>query len=257
MTLAPARFLSADRAPAVSRARAHAADRACRGARCRRRARHRTCRQCCRRIVSLLDGDADRHRQPGSQRRRRRARFASSALLATLPYPIKVQPRIDDFATVHSTGRTVPLIGLDLVADHPDGLHAPSDEQADTERTSQHHVSRRQRLGQLESGSQGRRHAGTSDQRRGSALQGARRPEGFRRQRRPCADGHRRRAARRESHQPRRPRPADRSAAHLRWTNGSSASAPCCPPASSFAARAARPTRIAACSAPSAGTCAS
>ncbi len=47
--------------------------------------------------------------------------------LATLPYPIKVQPRIDDFATVHSTGQTIPLIGLDLVADHPEGFTASED----------------------------------------------------------------------------------------------------------------------------------
>jgi putative ABC transport system permease protein len=53
-------------------------------------------------------------------------------LLATLPYPIQVQPRIDDFATVHSTGRTVPLIGLDLIADHPAGFTSGGDEQADT-----------------------------------------------------------------------------------------------------------------------------
>ncbi len=42
--------------------------------------------------------------------------------LATLPYPIKVQPRIDDFATVQPDGMTVPLIGFDLVADHPEGF---------------------------------------------------------------------------------------------------------------------------------------
>lgn len=42
--------------------------------------------------------------------------------LATLPYPIKAQPRIDDFATLHNSGQTVPLIGLDLIADHPEGF---------------------------------------------------------------------------------------------------------------------------------------
>ena len=42
--------------------------------------------------------------------------------LAALPYPIKVQPRIDDFATLHNGGQTVPLIGLDLIADHPEGF---------------------------------------------------------------------------------------------------------------------------------------
>ena len=42
--------------------------------------------------------------------------------LATLPYAIKVQPRIDDFATVQPGGQTFPLIGFDLVADHPEGF---------------------------------------------------------------------------------------------------------------------------------------
>jgi putative ABC transport system permease protein len=36
--------------------------------------------------------------------------------LATLPYPIRVRPRIQDFVTVEATGQTVPLIGLDLIA---------------------------------------------------------------------------------------------------------------------------------------------
>ncbi len=36
--------------------------------------------------------------------------------LATAPYAIEVHPRIEDFATVMSTGRGVPLLGLDLVA---------------------------------------------------------------------------------------------------------------------------------------------
>jgi putative ABC transport system permease protein len=47
--------------------------------------------------------------------------------LVRLPYPIKVQPRLDDFAIIPSTGQTIPLIGLDLVAEHPDGF-TPSDE---------------------------------------------------------------------------------------------------------------------------------
>ncbi|MGB8768724.1 MAG: FtsX-like permease family protein [Candidatus Korobacteraceae bacterium] len=39
--------------------------------------------------------------------------------LATLPYAIQVRPRIEDYAVVPATGQTVPLIGLDLIADHP------------------------------------------------------------------------------------------------------------------------------------------
>jgi putative ABC transport system permease protein len=36
--------------------------------------------------------------------------------LATLPYDLAIRPRIEDFATIVSTGRTVPLIGVDLLA---------------------------------------------------------------------------------------------------------------------------------------------
>jgi putative ABC transport system permease protein len=37
--------------------------------------------------------------------------------LAMLPYPLRVRPRIEDYAVVADSGETVPLIGLDLVAD--------------------------------------------------------------------------------------------------------------------------------------------
>src|ERR1700678_1855356 len=40
--------------------------------------------------------------------------------LATLPYSIRVQPRIQDFATVVATGQTVPLIGIDLIGESAD-----------------------------------------------------------------------------------------------------------------------------------------
>ena len=43
--------------------------------------------------------------------------------LATLPYPITVRPRIEDFAVVEATGQTVPLIGLDLIAERPENLN--------------------------------------------------------------------------------------------------------------------------------------
>src|ERR1700758_3881650 len=39
--------------------------------------------------------------------------------LATLPSPITVRPRIEDYAVVEATGQTVPLIGLDLIAEAP------------------------------------------------------------------------------------------------------------------------------------------
>ena len=41
--------------------------------------------------------------------------------LATLPYSITVRPRIEDYAVVEATGQTVPLIGLDLIAERPAG----------------------------------------------------------------------------------------------------------------------------------------
>jgi len=39
------------------------------------------------------------------------------ARLATLPYPIHIEPQVADYATVVSTGRLVPLLGIDMVAD--------------------------------------------------------------------------------------------------------------------------------------------
>lgn len=39
------------------------------------------------------------------------------ARLATLPYPLKLHPRIEDYAVVSETGRTIPLIGVDMLAD--------------------------------------------------------------------------------------------------------------------------------------------
>lgn len=40
--------------------------------------------------------------------------------LATLPYAVRVRPRIQDFATVVATGQTVPLIGIDLIGESVD-----------------------------------------------------------------------------------------------------------------------------------------
>jgi putative ABC transport system permease protein len=44
--------------------------------------------------------------------------------LATLPYPIRVRPRIQDFVTVEPSGQTVPLIGLDLIGEATDQIVA-------------------------------------------------------------------------------------------------------------------------------------
>jgi putative ABC transport system permease protein len=40
--------------------------------------------------------------------------------LATLPYAIRVRPRIQDFVTVVATGQTVPLIAIDLIGESAD-----------------------------------------------------------------------------------------------------------------------------------------
>jgi putative ABC transport system permease protein len=37
--------------------------------------------------------------------------------LARLPYPLRISPRIEDHATLASTGETVPLIGIDAIAE--------------------------------------------------------------------------------------------------------------------------------------------
>lgn len=42
--------------------------------------------------------------------------------LATLPYPIRVRPRIQDFVTAEPSGQTVPLIGLDLIGEATDQI---------------------------------------------------------------------------------------------------------------------------------------
>ena len=47
--------------------------------------------------------------------------------LATLPYAIQVRPRIEDYAVIMATKQTVPLIGLDFVGDHPQGLNSSNE----------------------------------------------------------------------------------------------------------------------------------
>lgn len=42
--------------------------------------------------------------------------------LATLPYNLIVHPRIEDYAVVAETGETVPLLGIDLINDHPSNI---------------------------------------------------------------------------------------------------------------------------------------
>src|SRR5712692_3589947 len=50
------------------------------------------------------------------------------ARLVTLPYPIRVSPRIEDFAAVQPGGEVVPVVGLDLIAEafsHANTAQAP------------------------------------------------------------------------------------------------------------------------------------
>jgi putative ABC transport system permease protein len=46
--------------------------------------------------------------------------------LATLPYPLRVRPRLEGLATAVDLERTAPLIGLDLVAEATTGESAPA-----------------------------------------------------------------------------------------------------------------------------------
>jgi putative ABC transport system permease protein len=39
------------------------------------------------------------------------------ARLATLPYPLKIHPRIEDYAVISGRPRTVPLLGIDMLAE--------------------------------------------------------------------------------------------------------------------------------------------
>ena len=118
--------------------------------------------------------------------------------LATLPYPIKVEPRIDDFATLHSTGQTVPLIGLDLIADQPEGFTDDGQAKADadnlTPTLSGDSVWVSSSLG---ANSGDTLQLQINDVVRPYTV--ARRPERLWRQRRADSDGYRRRTTRRES----------------------------------------------------------
>src|SRR5271166_2712171 len=44
--------------------------------------------------------------------------------LVTLPYPVTVHPRVEGYAVVAATGQTGPLVGLDLIAEHPENLNS-------------------------------------------------------------------------------------------------------------------------------------
>lgn len=48
--------------------------------------------------------------------------------LATLPYALRLRPRIEDFAVIGSSGRTVPFIGVDVLSDGQAGEIAEHEE---------------------------------------------------------------------------------------------------------------------------------
>src|SRR4029077_7714046 len=48
--------------------------------------------------------------------------------LATLPYAMRISPRIEDYAVIVGTKKSLPLIGLDLIAEG--NAHAQSESQA-------------------------------------------------------------------------------------------------------------------------------
>jgi putative ABC transport system permease protein len=56
-------------------------------------------------------------------------------ILATLPYPIRISPRIEDYAVIANTKKSLPLIGLDLVAEG--STFAQSESQKDVESQTQ------------------------------------------------------------------------------------------------------------------------
>lgn len=56
-------------------------------------------------------------------------------MLATLPYPMRVSPRIEDFAVIADSKKSLPLIGLDLVAEG--SAYAPRETQVPAETKAQ------------------------------------------------------------------------------------------------------------------------
>src|SRR5215471_2409553 len=49
------------------------------------------------------------------------------ARLATLPYALKLHPRIEDYAVIADTNRTVPLLGVDMLAESLPGVTSDGD----------------------------------------------------------------------------------------------------------------------------------
>jgi len=116
--------------------------------------------------------------------------------LATLPYSIRVSPRIDDYTAIADTKQSLPLIGLDLVTEA--SAYAQNESQitsgAQGISASKRFVraSRRceQHLGGREHRVQSRRPRRTAHQRSSQRLHGAGRVPRFKRQRIRYRDGH-------------------------------------------------------------------
>src|SRR5713226_8073246 len=47
--------------------------------------------------------------------------------LATLPYAIKLRPRIEDYALIAETSRTVPFLGVDMLSESLPGVKSEGD----------------------------------------------------------------------------------------------------------------------------------
>src|SRR5882762_10758630 len=56
--------------------------------------------------------------------------------LATLPYSIRVSPRIEDYGVIADTKKSLPLIGLDLIAEGSAYTQSESQETAESRRQS-------------------------------------------------------------------------------------------------------------------------
>ncbi len=178
--------------------------------------------------------------------------------LARLPWPIRVTPRIEDHATVAATGETIPLIGIDFVAQANDPDEAQLYAPRKTLPSSTTSTIPTPSGPPAPSATASVALSLCSSTIVSTTYTVARLPSRIRaRQRRRCRHGHRRRAAghrqgrTRRPHPPQSPRPAQ-----LRGV-AAEGSAPFCLPACNCCRRAAKPQRIAACSQPFAGISAS
>jgi putative ABC transport system permease protein len=82
--------------------------------------------------VETLAGDADFEvSAPGG------LPASVAATLATLPYALRLRPRIEDSAEIVQTGHVVPLIGVDMIAEAPANEFGPPQDLGDLSTTMQ------------------------------------------------------------------------------------------------------------------------